>query len=244
MTTQQGMNGSAALAIASSQSGDGTIAAFSSQSNFESAQRMAIALSKGTLIPPAYQNNVPNCLILMEMASRLNTSIMMLAQNLDVIQGKPSLSAKFLIATVNASGKFTPIRYRWEGTPHRDDWGCRAVAKDLKSGEECVGPLVTIKLAKDEGWASKTGSKWKTLPELMLMYRAAGFWTRVYCPELSIGLQTTEEVIDTTGYTVVDGRGSPVPGSSKDLEAELLAEEETATATASAAETTDEEIGQ
>jgi hypothetical protein len=222
-------NGEAALATVPQQqpTGEGTIAAFASQSAFETAQRMAIALSKSTIMPSAYQGNVPNCMLALEMASRMNASVLMVAQNLDIIQGKPSLSAKFLIATVNASKRFTPIRYRWQGAEHSDDWGCRAVAKDLASGEDCVGPLVTVRIAKAEEWAQRKGSKWRTLPELMLMYRAAAFWARVYCPELSLGLHTTEEVIDTVGYTVSEptrAAGAPVPGASRDLEAELMAD--------------------
>jgi hypothetical protein len=206
--------------------GGGAISAFASIGNFEAAQRMAIALSNSTLVPVAYQGSVPNCLIAMEMASRMSASVFMIMQNLDIIHGKPSFSSKFLIGTVNASQRFTPLRFRWFGKPFSNDWGCRAVAKDRESGEELEGPLVTIQLAKDEGWIGRKGSKWQTLPELMLMYRSAGFWTRVYCPELSLGLGTTEEIVDTTGYVVPEGapqlQAPAVIGNPKDLESEIL----------------------
>lgn len=208
--------------------GDKAISAFSSQSSFEAAQRMAKALAASSLMPTAYQNNVPNCLVAMEMASRIGASVFMVAQNLDVIHGKPSWSSKFLIATVNASGRFAALRWKWQGTEGKDDWGCRAYAKDKESGEECVGPLVTIALAKAEGWYAKSGSKWKTLPELMLMYRSAGFWTRVYCPELSLGLNTAEEAIETTGYSVPEVSYPPIKAPANSLEAELLGKAEPA----------------
>lgn len=204
---------------------DGTLGVFSSERNFVAAQRMARALASSQLMPQAYQGNVPNVLIAMEMASRIGASVFMVAQSLDIIHGRPSWSSKFLIATVNASGRFTPIKYRWQGAPGSDDWGCRAVAKERESGEECIGPLVTIALAKAEGWYAKNGSKWKTLPELMLMYRSAGFWTRVYCPELSFGMHSSEEVQDMHGIGVreVDVPSAILPGSTVELEAELLA---------------------
>lgn len=215
---------SAAIVHATPSASEGnSIAAFASQSNFESAQRMAKALAASTLVPSAYQGNVPNCLIAMEMASRIGASVFMVMQSLDVIHGRPSWSSKFLIGTVNASRRFTPLRFKYEGATGTMEWGCRAVARDRETGEECVGPLVTIQMAKDEGWLSKNGSKWKTMPELMLMYRSAGFWTRVYCPEIGLGLMTSDEVIDTTGYTVDDV--APVRGvatTPKELEAELL----------------------
>jgi len=214
----------AAMASPTTDAAGRSIAAFASENNFIAAQRMAKALSSSSLVPAAYQGNIPNVLIAMEMAARIGMSVFMVMQSLDVIHGRPSWSSKFLIATVNASRRFTPLRFKWEGTVGADDWGCRAVAKDREDGEPCVGPLVTIAMAKAEGWYAKNGSKWKTLPELMLMYRSGGFWTRVYCPEISLGLGTTEEVIDTTGYSiseVVTPRGV-LPGSPQELEAALL----------------------
>lgn len=173
------------------------VSAFGSGSEaFQTAQRMAKALASSSIVPAAYQGNVANVMVAMEYANRIGASVLAVMQNLDVIHGRPALRATFLIATVNASGRFTPIRFRWQGNENTDAWGCRAVAVDRESGEECVGPLVTIGLAKGEGWTSKSGSKWKTLPELMLMYRSAAFWARVYAPEISLGMQTTDEVED------------------------------------------------
>lgn len=165
-------------------------------SAFEVAQRMARALCSSTVVPAAYQGNIANVMVAMEYANRLGASVLAVMQNLDVIHGRPSLRATFLIGTVNACGRFSPIRFRFVGTEGKDDWGCRAVAKDLQSGEECVGPLITIALAKKEKWYDKSGSKWQSIPELMLMYRAAAWWTRVYSPELSLGLHTTDEIED------------------------------------------------
>ena len=205
---------------------------------------MAKALASSTLVPAAYQNNLPNVLIAMEMAARIGASVFMVMQSLDIIHGRPSWRAQFLIGTVNASQRFTPLRFQWQGKEGTDEWGCRAVAKDRETNEPCVGPLVTIKTAKDEGWYQKAGSKWKTLPELMLMYRSGGFWTRVYCPEISLGLVTSEEIIDTTGYSVAEVAtpASIQPGSAKALEAELLGQ--TPVAPASSPEHVNETTGE
>lgn len=176
--------------------GEGTLDVFASGANYANAQRMAMGLAKSSIVPKVYQDNAPNCLIALEMASRIGCSAMAVMQNLDVIHGNPSFRAKFLIATVNESKRFSPIRWRFQGTEGKDDWGARAWAKDLATGEECVGPLVTIKMAKAEGWVSRTGSKWQTMPEMMLMYRSGAFWQRLYCPELSLGMGTSEEAED------------------------------------------------
>jgi hypothetical protein len=58
------------------------------------------------------------------------------------------------------------------------------------------GPPVTMKMAKAEGWVDKNGSKWKTMPELMIRYRAAAFFGRLYTPEIMMGMQTKEEILD------------------------------------------------
>ncbi len=165
---------------------------------------MAKALTSSSIVPAAYQGNIPNALIAMEVASRIGCSVLMVMQNLDVIHGNPSFRSKFLIATVNTCGRFSPLRYRFEGEPGTDEWGCRCVATDLESGDELVGPLVSIGMAKAEKWYQKSGSKWQTMPELMLQYRSAAFWSRVYAPELSMGMHTTDEVVDA-------GLGTPPP---------------------------------
>ncbi len=195
----------------------GAINVFASAANFGVAQRMAMGLASGNMVPEAYRAKtfdeqgrpndalaLGNCMIAIELASRIGCSVFMVMQNLDVIHGRPGFRAVFLIATVNASGRFTPLRFRWQGKEGEDSWGCRAVAKDRETDEECVGTLITIAMAKAEGWSAKNGSKWKTLPELMLQYRAAAFWTRVFAPEMSMGMQTAEEVADINGSSLPD----------------------------------------
>jgi hypothetical protein len=170
--------------------------AFASSDAFAVGQRMALAFSKSTMVPQAYQENIPNCMIAMELANRIGASVFAVMQNIDVIHGRPAWRATFLIATVNTCGRFTALRYRFEGERGTSSWGCCAVAKDRETGEELVGELITIKMADDEGWSKKAGSKWKTMPGQMLRYRAAAFWSRVYAPELSLGMHTAEEVED------------------------------------------------
>lgn len=203
METENGTNGAskttAALVPVQGDQAKGSIDAFASEGNFAAAQRMAKGLASSSLVPEAYRNNIPNVLIAMELATRIGASVVAVMQNLDIIHGRPSWRASFLIATVNASQRFTPLRFRWEGKPGTDAWGCRAVAKDRESGEECIGALITMALAKAEGWTAKNGSKWKTMPEQMIMYRAAAFWTRVYAPEKTLGMHTTDEIDDTFG---------------------------------------------
>lgn len=197
------------------------ISAFASEANFVGAQRMAKALAASSLMPREYQGNIPNVLIALDMASRIGVSVLMVAQNLNLIHNRPSWASTFLIATVNQCGRFTPLRFSWQGKEGEDSWGCRAVAKERASGEELRGTLITIALAKKEGWYQKSGSKWQTIPEQMLCYRAAAFWTRIYAPELSLGMHTSDEVIDTHGEEVRTMPEALRPGDVSGLEAAL-----------------------
>jgi hypothetical protein len=55
---------------------------------------------------------------------------------------------------------------------------------------------VTVGIAKKEGWFAKAGSKWQTIPEQMLRYRAATFLIRTIAPEIGLGLHTVDELED------------------------------------------------
>ena len=194
--------------------------------SFELAQRVAKCFSMSSLVPKDYQGNLPNCVIALNMAHRMGADPMMIMQNLVVIHGRPSWSAQFLIATFNKNGAFSSIRYEFSGTEGQDDWGCRAKATELSTGELLTGPLVTIALAKKEGWYQKGGSKWQTMPEQMLRYRAAAWFVRTIAPEIAMGLQTAEEMRDTY-ETERDGETYTVAvrgQSSSDLNAMLHAE--------------------
>lgn len=168
---------------------------FSSVQSFETGQRMAKALMSSSLFPKNY-NNLGDAMIVLEMSQRVGMSPLMVAQNLDVIYGRPAWRSQFAIAAVNQSGRFAePLEFEFEGTKGQDDWGCRAVTTSHK-GRRIEGPLITIGLAKLEGWYDKKDSKWQTIPELMLRYRAGSWFARTECPEILLGFQSVDEVHD------------------------------------------------
>lgn len=179
-------------------------AGFGDLPSFELAQRAAKLLAASTLVPQQYQGNLANCVVALEMAQRIGASALMVMQNMYIVHGRPAWSAQFVIACINQSGRFSSLRYEWVGTEGKDDWGCRAWAVEKSTGERVTGPLVTVRLAKAEGWAGKNGSKWQTMPQLMLMYRAGAWFGRTYAPELTMGLQTVEEVRDVFDATAGD----------------------------------------
>lgn len=167
---------------------------FSNPASFEAAQRVAKMLQQSSLVPKQFQDSLPDCVIALEMAQRVGANVLAVMQNLYVIHGKPSWSSQFQISCVNTCGRFSPLRYEEKEIAGSDH--CRAWAIDLKNEERLDGVWVSMKMAKEEKWLDKTGSKWKTMPQLMLRYRAAAFWTRQFAPELTLGMRTVEEQED------------------------------------------------
>ena len=168
---------------------------------------------------------IANCMIAVEVSTRIGASPLMVMQNMAVIYGRPSWSSKFLIATVNSCGRFEPLQFRFTdkgalGMVDYTDyvWNqqkrCKEPVKKQIDGKniheiECVAYTtkrgatdilesapVSVRLAIQEGWYTKNGSKWQTMTRQMLMYRAASMWTNAYAPELSMGMRTVEEQQD------------------------------------------------
>lgn len=220
---------------------------------FELSQRIAKMLSSSTLVPEQYRqtikvktgkdqygnmtyredpnpNGLANCVIALNMASRLNADPLMVMQNLYLIEGRPSWSSQFIMAAINSCGRFSALRFEledlgekeveytevvWENRQKRNvtkkitlrDMSCVAFAVERETGERIESSKITMEMAVKEGWYGKNGSKWQTMPEQMLRYRAASFFGRVYAPELLMGLRSSEEeqerIIDVTPETVV-----------------------------------------
>ena len=165
------------------------------------AFKMARFLSTSAFVPDQYRNAPENCIVAIDIANRMGIAPLMVMQNLYVVKGKPSWSGSFCAAAINGSGRFTPLEFIFVGEPGLPSYGCYAVAKRISSGVRCESETITMAMAAAEGWLSKPGSKWKTMPKQMMMYRAAAFFARAYCSDILLGLPTYEEVQDVKGYT-------------------------------------------
>ena len=188
---------------------------FSGIAAFDAAQRMARALCSSSLVPRDYQGQqgLANSLIALEIAARMRLSPLVVMQNMTPIHGRPTWSSKFLIATVNASGRFSPLRFVFDDK--EKPTCCYAVATDKATGEVLEGETITLELARKEGWWSRKDrngnetSKWQTMTGQMLRYRAAAWWANVYCPEIALGLITQEEALDIEAVAVREAEPGP-----------------------------------
>ncbi len=166
---------------------------------FEHAQRIGKMLASSTMVPEHFRGNIGNCVIALNFAHRAGIDPFLLFQKIYIIHGKPAIETQLQIALFNQGGRFSPLTYDITGSG--DNRTCVAHATDINTKEDVVGPPVSIGMAKKEGWYQKKGSKWQTLPELMLRYRAAAFFIRLYAPETTLGLQTPEELSDVIDVT-------------------------------------------
>lgn len=240
---------------------------FGNLQSFELTQRVAKLFASSTLVPTAYRQFVrawnkdiraeewqenpaalANCALALSIAERMSADPLMVMQNLHIIEGRPSWSSVWIIASINQCGRFEPLRYDMtpRGEPRKieyefDAWEGRGEGrrKVTKKGvatirdRSCIawtvpkGTIIppqantrqkaidagltvfesteiSLQLAIDEGWLTRNGSKWQTMPDQMLVYRAAAFFGRVYAPELLLGMPSNDEVED-----IFDARRDP-----------------------------------
>jgi len=148
-------------------------------------------LAKADLLPPAFKDKPANIMIALEIARELGINFLMVMQGIYFIHGKPSFTSSFIIALLNNSRQFRTINYEFSA----DRSSCRVIATK-ENGDLVEGPVVSLEIARAEGWLNKPGSKWKTMPDLMLRYRAATFFCRVCAPHLLFGFHTEDELKD------------------------------------------------
>jgi hypothetical protein len=162
---------------------------------FDQVVRQAKAWSSSTMVPKEYQGatGMGNCIVAIELASRMQLSPFEVMQNLYIVHGRPTWKAEFVISRLVK--KYTEIEFEKDDN---DGGRCRVVAT-RNDGKRIEGTWVSMKMAKAEGWTSRTGTKWATMPEQMIMYRAATFFARVHAPEVLNGVADEHEPIDV-GY--------------------------------------------
>ena len=179
---------------------------YASTEDFNNAYKMASYLSKSTLIPKAYQSKPTDCMIAIDIANRIGVSPMVVMQNLWVVQGVPSWSGQACMGIIRSCGRYKRVKFIYTGEKGKDTWGCYVSAIEIATGEEIKGAEVTIEMAKKEGWYGKNGSKWQTMPELMLSYRASAFFAKQHCPNELMGFKV-EDIAKEAPIKAVDVLG-------------------------------------
>lgn len=156
-------------------------------------ERTAKIFADSSIVPKRFQKQLADCIIALNMANTLRVDPLMLMNNLYVVKGSPGLEAKLVISLINQSGLFSPLVFTMSG--EGDGRKCVVSAKRLSDGAICEESCI-YQMAIDEGWVEREYSKWPTMPDLMLKYRSVAFFSRVYCPGLTMGMHTKDELYD------------------------------------------------
>jgi hypothetical protein len=195
---------------------------FFTERGFKLAQRLASAFATSNAVPAQFrsftekkgqggaityvenQSAMGNCLVAIETANAVGMSITAVMQQANVIEGRLSWSGKFIIAAINASHRFTPLRFDIKNLgpvkakyKEKQGWNdqkrgfdfidreveienlqCTAWAYTMEGGrptkERIEGAPVSMMMAVEEGWYSKPGSKWQTSMKHLMLQYRAG----------------------------------------------------------------------
>ena len=166
----------------------------------DKAYKFAQIISKSDIIPSHYRNKPENVFIAVQTAYRMGLDPMLIMQNTFVVSGKLGMTSAFAISLANQSGMFDAgLRYRVEG----EGESLRVTAyTNLKNTGEEISYTIGMKEAKAENWTKNP--KYKTLPELMLRYRAATLLIRTHAPEVLNGMHMVEELKDVEASKMVN----------------------------------------
>lgn len=157
--------------------------------------QVADMLSKSTLVPERFRGDQGSTLIALDMASRMGVNPLMVLQNTYVVYGQPSFSGQFAIACLRNSRRYKEVRFEYlNGKDYTG--GMRVVGVRADGSPDDVGTSITPELVASMGWMSKRDSMWQKMPEQMYKYRAASWFVKTCCPDLLMGIPTSDELED------------------------------------------------
>lgn len=185
---------------------------------FNEQMRFAEVVSQAKgMLPRAYEGNPANVLVAIQYGASLGIEPMAALQNIDVIQGTPTLSAKAVAAMVRANG-----HKLWMSEDEQNmSATCTIVRNDDKEHP--------VTVTRDKAWAQRMGlltkDNYKKQPTTMLMWRAVTACANRACPELFLGLggaYTADELHDMDDMTPVEATVVEDDGSWPESKVELV----------------------
>ena len=173
----------------SAQAQPGALAFLQDGAAFEHLWRVAKAFSMSGMVPGHFQGKPESCMVALMYAQQLGEHPMVMFQEVTVINGRPGTSARFAISRANKSGLLQgPISWKSKGQGDALEVTASAVLRDTG---EVISTTVTMREAAADGWTRN--SKYKSIPEQMLRWRAATRLINLYMPEVLFGLGVREE---------------------------------------------------
>lgn len=172
-----------------------TTEAILSPENFDHSMKIAKELSRSDLVPPHFRDKPQNVVIVMSLAHNLGINVPMALQQISVIGGKPCMSSALMISLLNNAKCLNgPLMFKYDGKPASPERSCTAYGIDASTGQKIEGQPFSLAMAQADGYTRN--AKYKSLPDLMLQWRAASFFVRAYYPQVVLGLHSSEELDD------------------------------------------------
>ena len=148
----------------------------------------ASTISKGSLVPKAYQGSPANILIAMDFGRSMGLSPAESLYRITVINGKPTASAELIAANVRRAGHKLRVK--------KDERAKKATVEIVRADDPDYTFSVTWDMAKAQQAQLSGKENWKKYPMAMLTARAITECARDACPEALYGVVYTGEEME------------------------------------------------
>jgi hypothetical protein len=146
------------------------------------------------LVPDAFKGDWAAIFVMSQLAESMDCSLAKVLRGGYFVHGRWGWYTEFKVERVLELKVFTELDYRISGKTV-DDLKVQAIGK-RPTGELVEGTPVSMKMAKEEGWAGRN-PKYKTMPLYMLKKRAASFLINEVASHIfGGGSVSTEEIED------------------------------------------------
>lgn len=176
--------------------------------NVDEMWRLAEWLSKSNLLPDALRGKPADILVVMMKGRELGLAPMTAFSTIHVINGKPNCAAELLVALVKRSSECEYFQLISSSTTE-------ATYESKRRGSpRPVRMTFTMKDAETAGLSGK--DIWKKYPANLLRARASSALCKAEWQDVTLGLESAEEVGDRDGEKSVSGEATttgPAPAS-------------------------------
>ncbi|WGL96467.1 RecT family recombinase [Arsenophonus nasoniae] len=163
--------------------------------------RFAELMASGTATVPKHLQNKPsNCLAITMQASRWGMDPFVVGQKTHLINGTLGYEAQLVNAVITSSNVVTGrFHYEYGGDwekivgkkDQRDETGLSIRVGAVLRGETEITWGEPVYLADVQ---TRNSPLWKTMPKQQIAYLAVKYWSRLYCPEVIMGVYTPDEL--------------------------------------------------
>ncbi|EJD6612260.1 recombinase RecT [Providencia rettgeri] len=167
--------------------------------------RIADLMASGTATVPKHLQGKPaDCLAITMQASRWGMDPFVVGQKTHLINGTLGYEAQLVNAVITSSnvviGRF---HYEYGGDwekivgkkENRDESGLYIRVGAVLRGETEITYGEPVYLADVQ---TRNSPLWKTMPKQQIAYLAVKYWSRLYCPEVIMGVYTPDELEERT----------------------------------------------